>query len=110
MASISRSRPAVGARSGGKIIKSRQASAAKKTPYDRPRVSRHTSAENPGLFASFFLPATRKIASGAGKLISTVLGSDSSSSSSSSSSGSDSVSGAVIVLVGFSYVLLKCVY
>lgn len=57
--------------------------AAARTPYDRPSLEPPVP-ENP----SWLVSTTRMIASGAGKLISSVFGSDSSSSSSSSSSAS----------------------
>ncbi|XP_057959959.1 protein KAKU4 isoform X2 [Malania oleifera] len=88
MATVPRSRRAAEARSGGKVVKPRRVFATR-TPYDRPKVPSRAS-ESPGWLSGLVFPAAGMIASGAGKLISTVFGSDSSSSSSSSSEESDS--------------------
>ncbi|KAM1618158.1 hypothetical protein ACFX1R_018350 [Malus domestica] len=80
----SRSRRALVSRSGGKIVRPRR-SAGARTPYDRPRLVNPAPPENPNWFSRLIYSPTRKIASGAGKIISSVFGPDSSSSSSSSS-------------------------
>ncbi|KAE9603744.1 hypothetical protein Lal_00002057 [Lupinus albus] len=73
MASIPRSR------SGGKILRPRRTSAARATtPYSRP------SPANPNWLSRFVISPTRFVASGAGKILSTVLDLDSSPTSSSS--------------------------
>ncbi|KAJ9702175.1 hypothetical protein PVL29_004085 [Vitis rotundifolia] len=82
MATIFRARRTVEPRSGGKVVRGRRNLAAR-TPYYRPTLEPPVP-ENP----SWLFSTTRMIASGAGKLISSVFGSDSSSSSSSSSSAS----------------------
>ncbi|XP_068312632.1 protein KAKU4-like isoform X2 [Pyrus communis] len=83
-AATSRSRRALDSRSGGKIVRPRRYAGAR-TPYDRPRFVNPTPPENPNWFSRLIYSPTRKIASGAGKIISSVFGPDSSSSSSSSS-------------------------
>ncbi|KAM2969715.1 hypothetical protein FF2_016780 [Malus domestica] len=83
-ATTSRSRRALVSRSGGKIVRPRR-SAGARTPYDRPRLVNPAPPENPNWFSRLIYSPTRKIASGAGKIISSVFGPDSSSSSSSSS-------------------------
>ncbi|TQD83795.1 hypothetical protein C1H46_030676 [Malus baccata] len=85
-ATTSRSRRALDSRSGGKIVRPRR-SAGARTPYDRPRLVNPAPPENPSWFSRLIYSPTRKIASGAGKIISSVIGPDSSSSSSSSSVG-----------------------
>ncbi|KAI9192484.1 hypothetical protein LWI28_023518 [Acer negundo] len=91
MSSISRPRRATEPRSGGKLVRARRA-AGPKTPYDRPPAtfSPNPSYENPNWLSRLIYSPTRMIASGAGKLLSSVFTTDSSSSSSSSSSGSGS--------------------
>ncbi|KAM1247380.1 hypothetical protein EV1_043088 [Malus domestica] len=83
-AATSRSRRALDSRSGGKIVRPRRYAGAR-TPYDRPRFVNPAPPENPNWFSRLIYSPTRKIASGAGKIISSVFGPDSSSSSSSSS-------------------------
>ncbi|XP_048438215.1 protein KAKU4-like isoform X2 [Pyrus x bretschneideri] len=83
-ATTSRSRRALDSRSGGKIFRPRR-SAGARTPYGRPRLVNPAPPENPNWFSRLIYSPTRKIASGAGKIISSVFGPDSSSSSSSSS-------------------------
>ncbi|CAN6721262.1 unnamed protein product [Malus baccata var. baccata] len=83
-AATSRSRRALDSRSGGKIVRPRRYAGAR-TPYDRPRFVNPPPPENPNWFSRLIYSPTRKIASGAGKIISSVFGPDSSSSSSSSS-------------------------
>ncbi|OWM77263.1 protein KAKU4 [Punica granatum] len=83
MAAAGRSRPG----SGGKILRPRRV-ARVATPYDRPP-NPNPRPENPSWISKLLLSPTRVIASGAGKFLSSVFGSESSSSSS-SSSGSDS--------------------
>ncbi|XP_019414932.1 PREDICTED: protein KAKU4-like isoform X2 [Lupinus angustifolius] len=66
-------------RSGGKIVRPRRTSAARATtPYSRP------SPANPNWLSRFVISPTRFVASGAGKILSTVLDLDSSPTSSSS--------------------------
>ncbi|PQM38349.1 protein KAKU4 isoform X3 [Prunus yedoensis var. nudiflora] len=81
MATISRSRRALEPRSGGKIVRPRRVASAR-TPYDRPRLA-NPGPENPNWFSRLIYSPTRMIASGAGKIISSVFSPDSSSSSSS---------------------------
>ncbi|KAF3447640.1 hypothetical protein FNV43_RR12827 [Rhamnella rubrinervis] len=87
MATISRSRRALEARSGGKIVRPRRTAGAK-TPYERPRRT-NPAPENPNWLSRLIFSPTRMIANGAGKLISSVFSADSSSSSSSDDSGSE---------------------
>ncbi|KAK4760061.1 hypothetical protein SAY87_023192 [Trapa incisa] len=82
MSTASRSR----AGSGGKMLRPRRV-ARVATPYDRP-TNQNLRAENPGWISKLIISPTLVIASGAGKLLSSVFGSESSSSSSSSGSGS----------------------
>ncbi|KAK0571459.1 hypothetical protein LWI29_016323 [Acer saccharum] len=91
MSSISRPRRATELRSGGKLVRARRA-AGPKTPYDRPTAtfSPNPSYENPNWLSRLIYSPTRMIASGAGKLLSSVFTTDSSSSSS-SASGSDDI-------------------
>ncbi|KAL5785852.1 hypothetical protein ACOSQ2_008244 [Xanthoceras sorbifolium] len=92
MDSISRPGRATEPRSGGKAVRTRRV-AGRKTPYDRPPVafSPIPSSENPNWLSRLIHSPTRMIASGAGKLLSSVFTTDSSSSSSSSDTGSDDV-------------------
>ncbi|KAJ4835875.1 hypothetical protein Tsubulata_030854 [Turnera subulata] len=73
-------------RSGGKIVRARRA-AAPRTPYDRPtpRLLPNSGPENPNWLSRLILSPSRLIVSGAGKVLSSVFGSESSASSSSSS-------------------------
>ncbi|CAN6540152.1 unnamed protein product [Malus baccata var. baccata] len=87
-ATTSRSRRALDSRSGGKFVRPRRSTGAR-TPYDRPRLVNPAPPENPSWFSRLIYSPTRKIASGAGKIISSVIGPDSSSSSSSSSDDGD---------------------
>ncbi|KAL5559378.1 hypothetical protein UlMin_035589 [Ulmus minor] len=84
MASISRSRRNFEARSGGKILRPRR-SAARRTPYERPSFS-NPDPENPSWLSKIIFSPTRMIASGAGKLITSVFSQESSSSDADSSS------------------------
>ncbi|XP_059662968.1 protein KAKU4 isoform X2 [Cornus florida] len=86
MATVSRTRRTADARSGGKIVRDRRIAAAK-TPYDRPTLP--TPTQNRNWLTGVVFPATRMIATGAGKLFSFVAGADSSSSSSDSDSEDD---------------------
>ncbi|KAK9280096.1 hypothetical protein L1049_013781 [Liquidambar formosana] len=83
MATISRARIDDEPRSGGKIVRNKRIAAAR-TPYDRPRL-RSQVLESP----SWLAVATRMVATGAGKFLSSVFGPDSSSSSTSSDGDSD---------------------
>ncbi|XP_031739005.1 protein KAKU4 isoform X2 [Cucumis sativus] len=79
---------AAGPRSGGKIVRARRVQ-TRKTPYERPGPSNLGPGENPSWISKFIFSPTRTIASGAGKLLSSVFVSDSSSSSSESDSEDD---------------------
>lgn len=68
---------------------------ASRTPYDRPGLEAPEESGSPGWLAGFIVPATRKIASGAGKIISTVFSADGSSSSEEEGGDSDSSSDGV---------------
>ncbi|KAJ0089752.1 hypothetical protein Patl1_12693 [Pistacia atlantica] len=84
MASISRPRRLAEPRSGGKMVRLRR-SAANRTPYDRPALSPNPTPQNPNWLSKFIYSPTRLIATGAGKLLSSVFTGESSASSSSSS-------------------------
>jgi hypothetical protein len=73
-------------KSGGKIVRPRRTT-TRPTPYDRPtpRLSPISTPQNPNWLSRFILSPSRIIATGAGKVLSTVFGSESSASSSSSS-------------------------
>lgn len=86
MASLPAYGGAAGPRSGGKIVRARRVQ-TRKTPYERPGPSNLGPGENPSWISKFIFSPTRTIASGAGKLLSSVFVSDSSSSSSESDSG-----------------------
>lgn len=92
MSSVYRPSRAADIGSGGKLVRSRRA-AVRRTPYDRPPVasSPNPTSENPNWLSRLIYSPTRTIASGAGKLLSSVFSTDSSSCSSSSGSGSSSV-------------------
>ncbi|KAL3498224.1 hypothetical protein ACH5RR_040956 [Cinchona calisaya] len=81
MATISGSGEATDARSGGKIMKKRLRRPIT-TPHQPPQPQ-----ESPNWVTGVIFPATRKIATGAVKILSSVFDSSSSSSSSSSSEG-----------------------
>ncbi|KAK7352788.1 hypothetical protein VNO80_18216 [Phaseolus coccineus] len=79
-----------GSRSGGKILRTRRSAAARsRTPYDRPALAEPRS---PNWLSRFVLSPSRFIASGAGKIFSSVLDLDNSPPSSSSSSSSSASS------------------
>ncbi|XP_031276470.1 protein KAKU4 [Pistacia vera] len=84
MASTSRPRRLAEPRSGGKMVRLRR-SAANRTPYDRPALSPNPTPQNPNWLSKFIYSPTRLIATGAGKLLSSVFTGESSASSSSSS-------------------------
>ncbi|CAK9317400.1 unnamed protein product [Citrullus colocynthis] len=88
MASIPAYREAAGSRSGGKIVRARQVR-SRKTPYERPGPSNLGPGGNPSWISKFIFSPTLTIATGAGKLLSSVFVSDSSSSSSDSDSEDD---------------------
>lgn len=69
------------------MVRARRAAGAR-TPYERPRLASQDGPENPSWLSRLLYSPTRIIASGAGKLISTVFSPESSSSSSSSSASS----------------------
>ncbi|WRX33005.1 hypothetical protein QQP08_025492 [Theobroma cacao] len=71
-------------RSGGKMVRPRRA-ALPRTPYDRPRLVNPTQ-QNPNWISRHVFSPTRTIVTGAGRILSSVFGYESSSSSSSSSS------------------------
>ncbi|KAG2699899.1 hypothetical protein I3843_07G209000 [Carya illinoinensis] len=90
MATVFRSRRASEPRSGGKVVRGRRF-AAPRTPYERPRLTNPGASENPSWLSRLLYSPTRLIASGAGKILSTVFSPEpSSSSASASSSGGDS--------------------
>ncbi|KAA8521419.1 hypothetical protein F0562_012089 [Nyssa sinensis] len=86
MATISRARRTADSRSGGKIVRGRRIAGAK-TPYDRPVLP--SPPQSPSWLTRLIFPATRMIASGAGKVLFSVFGPDTSSSSDSDSSSED---------------------
>lgn len=102
MASISGSRRLLEPRSGGKIVRRRRTETAK-TPYDRPPPPSNSASRSPNWLSRFVFSPTRFIATGAGKLLSSVFDSEplptssSSFSSSSAASGSDSGPGMPVV-------------
>uniref|UniRef100_A0A6N2NJZ2 Protein KAKU4 n=1 Tax=Salix viminalis TaxID=40686 RepID=A0A6N2NJZ2_SALVM len=73
-------------KSGGKIVRPRRTT-TRPTPYDRPtpRLSPISTPHGPNWLSRFILSPSRLIATGAGKVFSSVFGSESSASSSSSS-------------------------
>ncbi|CAJ2643386.1 unnamed protein product [Trifolium pratense] len=87
MASISGSQSRGG---GGKMVRLRRTAAARnRTPYSRP-VLPQPQPQSPNWLSRFVISPTRFIASGAGKILSTVLDLESSPSSSSSATSSSS--------------------
>ncbi|KAA0038758.1 protein KAKU4 [Cucumis melo var. makuwa] len=88
MASFPAYGEAAGSRSGGKIVRARRVQ-SRKTPYERPGPSNLGPGGNPSWISKFIFSPTRTIATGAGKLLSSVFVSDSSSSSSESDSEDD---------------------
>ncbi|XP_057985518.1 protein KAKU4 isoform X3 [Hevea brasiliensis] len=87
MASIPRPHGAAQLGSGGKLVRPRRTTAPR-TPYERPlRLLPNSASQNPNWLSSLILSPTRMIATGAGKVLSSVFGPVSSSSSSSSSGG-----------------------
>ncbi|XP_072994901.1 uncharacterized protein [Typha latifolia] len=88
MASLFRARRTEEGRSGGKILRGRRAAAAAASPYARPQSPPPLPSPSPTLHEQSVSPKWLSgLISGAGKLISSVFGSDGGSSSSSSSSG-----------------------
>ncbi|CAI9759538.1 unnamed protein product [Fraxinus pennsylvanica] len=65
---------------GGKIVTNRRKKRLAVTPYDRPSPPPPPRARSPNWFSGVIIPSARAIASGAGKIISSVLYSDYSSS------------------------------
>lgn len=86
MAAVPSYRDITGSRSGGKIVRARRAR-SRKNPYERPGLSNLGAGGNPSWISRFIFSPTLTIASGAGKLLSSVFVSDSDSSSSDSDSG-----------------------
>lgn len=85
MTTIFRARRNTNAGSGGKLLRGRRASAVA-SPYGRPNSTPPTSSpppENPNWLLGLVIPASRMIVNGAGKLVSTVFGSNDDSPSSS---------------------------
>ncbi|RDX85744.1 Protein KAKU4, partial [Mucuna pruriens] len=79
-----------GSRSGGKMVRTRRAAAARsRTPYERPAPA---ESRNPNWLSRFVISPSRFIASGAGKLFSSALDLDSAPTSSSSATSSPSSS------------------
>ncbi|OVA00933.1 hypothetical protein BVC80_9081g101 [Macleaya cordata] len=95
MATIFRARRNTNPGSGGKILRGRRI-AAVTSPYARPNSPPSPSSsspppsppESPNWLLGLVVPATRKIVNGAGKLVSTVFGSNDSPSSSESDTAS----------------------
>lgn len=106
MATISEARRRPEPGSGGKIVRSWRA-LLPKTPYDRPTMLNST-LQNHNWISRHIVSPTRTIVSTATKVLSSVLGFESSSSSSSSSSYCNSNSGSVPFYVIF--FLVKCLY
>lgn len=80
------------------MVRARRAAGAR-TPYERPRLTNPGAPQNPSWLSRLLYSPTRMIASGAGKLLSTVFSPESSpSSSSASSSEGDSSSGTCFFL------------
>lgn len=108
MASIPRSRGG----SGGKILRTRR-SRRPATPYDRPGLVTDPDPDspprNPNWLSKLILSPTRLIASGAGKVISSVFGPESSSSSS-SGAASDSGTPPLSCEWGRDYCIIACFY
>ncbi|GMY17754.1 protein KAKU4 [Fagus crenata] len=94
------SRRALESRSGGKMVRARRA-AGTRTPYERPRLT-NPAPQNPNWLSRLIYSPTRSIATGAGKLLSTVFfpEAESDSESSSTSSSSDDSSSEVKRNVG----------
>ncbi|XP_052209496.1 protein KAKU4 isoform X3 [Diospyros lotus] len=94
MASLSRRtrRPPADDQSGGKLVRGRRIFASR-TPYDRPTAPALSAATTAGTandwLRGYILPTSRKIASGATRLLSSIFGPDTSSSSSSTSSAAE---------------------
>ncbi|XP_022139992.1 protein KAKU4 isoform X2 [Momordica charantia] len=88
MAAVPSYRDITGSRSGGKIVRARRAR-SRKNPYERPGLSNLGAGGNPSWISRFIFSPTLTIASGAGKLLSSVFVSDSDSSSSDGDSEDD---------------------
>ncbi|KAL8504337.1 hypothetical protein ACS0TY_022897 [Phlomoides rotata] len=73
--------PASRAGAGGKIVTNRRRQRLSATPYDRPPPP-SPSIRSPNWFTGVLIPSARAIASGAGKILSSAIFSDSESSSS----------------------------
>ncbi|XP_034928151.1 uncharacterized protein [Populus alba] len=71
-------------KSGGKIVRPRRATTPRPTPYDRPtpRLSPNSTPQNPNWLSRLIFSPSRLLANGAGKVFSSVFGSESSDSSS----------------------------
>ncbi|XP_024445656.1 protein KAKU4 isoform X1 [Populus trichocarpa] len=71
-------------KSGGKIVRPRRATTPRPTPYDRPtpRLSPDSTPQNPNWLSRLIFSPSRLLANGAGKVFSSVFGSESSDSSS----------------------------
>ncbi|RZC06300.1 Protein KAKU4 isoform H [Glycine soja] len=82
-----------GSRSAGKIVRTRRSAAARsRTPYDRPAPPPPPEPPSPNWISRFVISPSRFIASGAGKIFSSVLDLDNSPSDSSSATSSHSSS------------------
>ncbi|XP_061951108.1 protein KAKU4-like isoform X3 [Populus nigra] len=81
-------------KSGGKIVGPRRATTPRPTPYDRPtpRLSPNSTPQNPNWLSRLIFSPSRLLANGAGKVFSSVFGSESSDSSSGDDEDSDTVS------------------
>ncbi|KAJ6758766.1 hypothetical protein OIU74_025426 [Salix koriyanagi] len=71
-------------KSGGKMVRPRRTTTPRPTPYDRPtsRFSPNSTPQNPNWLSRLVFSPSRVLATGAGKVLSSVFGSESSDSSS----------------------------
>ncbi|KAF9661972.1 hypothetical protein SADUNF_Sadunf18G0004900 [Salix dunnii] len=71
-------------KSGGKMVRPRRTTTPRPTPYDRltPRFSPNSTPQNPNWLSRLIFSPSRVLATGAGKVFSSVFGSESSDSSS----------------------------
>ncbi|KAL9177178.1 hypothetical protein ABFS82_01G042300 [Erythranthe guttata] len=76
---------------GGKIVTNRRKERLAATPYDRPptQPSRPPPAKSPNWFTGIVVPSARALASGAGKILSSIFSESESSSSEDEESGSE---------------------
>ncbi|PIN00820.1 hypothetical protein CDL12_26680 [Handroanthus impetiginosus] len=76
---------------GGKIVSNRRQQRLAATPYDRPppQPFAHPPPRSPNWFTGIIVPSARALASGAGKILSTIFSESESSSSEDEGSGSE---------------------